>query len=1191
MKGKLIQKIVGVALGLTMAIGVGVAVETSRKDAVPVRAANLSISFGLNDTKVTKLSGSGYQSGTFSSGDVTFSVSNLMTTGQYRVNNATVSNNFNISNTTAVPGNITSITLATSSTGLASAFKVNWGTTSAPSAPSSSTGSSASAGTNILTWSASASSNYTFFHIAVVGKQSGTNTATTFTINYETGSSKTSTTTVVSAAGNKTTLDVTASPADTVQLSAVVTPASGTITSPSFTWSSEHENVATVNSTGLVTAVGKGTTRITASYEGDTTYAASTGYINITVANPNEVTFTAGTDVGTSSGQNPDSITKDGVTFACTSMHGRDNSAYRLYSGSTTTFSHASRKIASITFTEGSSSYPISGLSVASGSSGTYSNGVWTGPASSVSFTASAQVRVSKVVVELYNSTDPDVELDTYALTLTVGGSSSTVEVTTIENIDSNSESYSWERTSGDDCVTLANTSSDTVTIAPKGSLFAQCVITLTVEGEHNGVAITPVTKTVTVTVARASTEANPYSIVEAKKVIDFNDDTYRTQAYVTGKISRVEEYISTYNSITYDISDDGTTDNELQAYSGKGLESANFSSISDLTVGDAVVVRGTLQYASSTYRFTYNNYLISRTADSVTLSISGQTTSFTQGECFSLGNAVITATYAVSGPQTIANNSELLSFTIEGDELTTSTVLNVDDHNTGEVQITYEDANGKTASLTYPISVSYASVSSVTLNHHNLTIDPVSETNFSVTLNSNVDPNSEAEWEVTNKTGSSLDLQNYGIMSTGNLTATLTAVGGSTDSGTLIVTATVGGVSDTCEVTVTGDAYVVFDKDSVQGIVGATLNNTVKVTPVGLSTPTGYKWSVTEGSSVVAATTGSATTTLTFLAAGSATLHVEVTDGTDTAEGNISVSVIKSLNTIKGAGTITNYNESYIVADQNYSNGDAVSSYNGTNFDVAFSKGNGSNDPKYYTGNPVGVRVYGSGIITVSSTKTLTKIEITATNNTKTISANVGSVEGYTWTGSASEVAFTVASGSGNLPVSTIKVYWSETTEGTTISNTNYNAQKAVLEFVDDFASKMTAVCDAVHGNTNPSSLNTAWSNAYNTFTSKRNGLNSSDQELFDALIVNATASKSGDDLQKALASYNYIYAKYHESLSSGDFLHSTSGRGAVQASAYVSPLTVINSENALSAILIVAITSISTLGGYFFLRRRKEQ
>lgn len=105
-------------------------------------------------------------------------------------------------------------------------------------------------------------------------------------------------------------------------------------------------------------------------------------------------------------------------------------------------------------------------------------------------------------------------------------------------------------------------------------------------------------------------TENNPFTVAEAKVAIDngvSSSDTY----YVKGIISQIDSYDSTHKSITYWISDDGTTTSQFECYSGKGLNGADFSSKDDLQVGTEVIVKGELKKFNSTYEFNYNNEIV----------------------------------------------------------------------------------------------------------------------------------------------------------------------------------------------------------------------------------------------------------------------------------------------------------------------------------------------------------------------------------------------------------------------------------------------------------------------------------------------------------------------------------------------------------------------------------------------------
>ena len=92
-------------------------------------------------------------------------------------------------------------------------------------------------------------------------------------------------------------------------------------------------------------------------------------------------------------------------------------------------------------------------------------------------------------------------------------------------------------------------------------------------------------------------TKDAPLTVVKALEIINALADGGETaDAYVKGTISQVTSYNSTYKSITYYISDDGKTTNELQVYSGKGQNGADFAAKEDLSVGDQVVIKGKLK-------------------------------------------------------------------------------------------------------------------------------------------------------------------------------------------------------------------------------------------------------------------------------------------------------------------------------------------------------------------------------------------------------------------------------------------------------------------------------------------------------------------------------------------------------------------------------------------------------------------
>lgn len=128
---------------------------------------------------------------------------------------------------------------------------------------------------------------------------------------------------------------------------------------------------------------------------------------------------------------------------------------------------------------------------------------------------------------------------------------------------------------------------------------------------------------------------------------------------------------------------------------------------------------------------------------------------------------------------------------------------------------------------------------------------------------------------------------------------------------------------------------------------------------------------------------------------------------------------------------------ETITFSSHGYSNAQdmTTTTVSGDYYTISFSKGTNSTTPKYYTSGTA-VRLYGGNTFTVSSTKTITRIELTfgSGGDSNEITTDVdtytdGSLNGI-WTGSASSVTFTVDGSTGNRRLSSISIsYNSEPT------------------------------------------------------------------------------------------------------------------------------------------------------------------
>lgn len=115
---------------------------------------------------------------------------------------------------------------------------------------------------------------------------------------------------------------------------------------------------------------------------------------------------------------------------------------------------------------------------------------------------------------------------------------------------------------------------------------------------------------------------------------------------------------------------------------------------------------------------------------------------------------------------------------------------------------------------------------------------------------------------------------------------------------------------------------------------------------------------------------------------------------------------------------------ETITFSAQGYTNGQEITTVNGTNFTITFNKGTNSNAPKYYDAGQA-IRIYGGNSFTVSSTKTINKIELTFASggDSNAITPDVNTYSNGTWTGNATSVKFTVGGTSGHRRLASVAV------------------------------------------------------------------------------------------------------------------------------------------------------------------------
>ena len=143
-------------------------------------------------------------------------------------------------------------------------------------------------------------------------------------------------------------------------------------------------------------------------------------------------------------------------------------------------------------------------------------------------------------------------------------------------------------------------------------------------------------------------------------------------------------------------------------------------------------------------------------------------------------------------------------------------------------------------------------------------------------------------------------------------------------------------------------------------------------------------------------------------------------------------------------------------------------------------------------------------------------------------------------------------------------------------------DVQRAVLAYAEHFNSTMA--CVQAGTTTNVAGKWSGLSDDFDEYLEEYTGANLTH---FKALFAGADAVEGGDTLQDMLARYEYICAKYNLD----DFLADVD-RPPVTKSANISLLTLLNNVNAnnVAIIVIISMVSVTAIGGYFFLRKRKE-
>jgi uncharacterized repeat protein (TIGR02543 family) len=133
-------------------------------------------------------------------------------------------------------------------------------------------------------------------------------------------------------------------------------------------------------------------------------------------------------------------------------------------------------------------------------------------------------------------------------------------------------------------------------------------------------------------------------------------------------------------------------------------------------------------------------------------------------------------------------------------------------------------------------------------------------------------------------------------------------------------------------------------------------------------------------------------------------------------------------------AYTVAGNNESIVFGDLGLDNDAELTTVEGIDVTLTFTKGTGS-QPKYYTSDSTG-RIYKNNSLTISSDKTIIKINFGVSSNYSKDSGSSGSITGGVWTGSAKSITINA---SGTVKFSTITIFYELSGDKATVGDSKF--------------------------------------------------------------------------------------------------------------------------------------------------------
>lgn len=246
-----------------------------------------------------------------------------------------------------------------------------------------------------------------------------------------------------------------------------------------------------------------------------------------------------------------------------------------------------------------------------------------------------------------------DYKKATVSYTLTVQDSRQAIDLSFAEasvtvNITETVAAPTLNGNTGNGAVTYESSNTDIATVDATGVVTGVAVGTATITAtvaatnQYFGGTATFTVKVIDPNANDGSSVEKAFTVAEAIAATPTSGTS--ANFYIKGIVSafKATDIVSDGSNYRYYISDDGTTTNQLLVYKGKGLNNVAFSSADDLQIGDEVVILGGLTMYSNAPEVAQNNYIVSLTRNTASISLSANTIDATADET----EGVIEVTY-----------------------------------------------------------------------------------------------------------------------------------------------------------------------------------------------------------------------------------------------------------------------------------------------------------------------------------------------------------------------------------------------------------------------------------------------------------------------------------------------------------------------------------------------------------------